>query len=71
MKVTAMSTVSCGCCSAGCVCGNHQDVPRGIHPQACAYHADPAHPHPRVTSPPAERVTSAMGLFLFSGYNGR
>lgn len=30
--------LSCGCCTDGCVCWNHQDTPRGVTPQICAYH---------------------------------
>lgn len=30
--------LSCGCCTDGCVCINHQDTPRGLPPQICAYH---------------------------------
>jgi len=31
--------LSCGCCSSGCVCWNHQDTPRGILVRVCDYHA--------------------------------
>lgn len=30
--------VTCGCCSQGCVCPNHQDVPRGLRVRVCAHH---------------------------------
>lgn len=39
--------VSCGCCTGGCVCWNHQDCPRGIPPHICGYHKE--HGHPGVT----------------------
>lgn len=29
---------SCGCCTAGCTCLNHQDVPRGRPPKVCGFH---------------------------------
>lgn len=44
-------TVSCGCCTWGCICANHRDEPRGRPAKACDYHRD--HGHPRVTSPVA------------------
>ena len=31
--------VTCGCCSNGCVCEHHQDVPRGFKVSACAHHS--------------------------------
>jgi hypothetical protein len=43
-------TVSCGCCEAGCVCGNHCDVPRGVRVGRCDYHK--RHGHPLLTSAP-------------------
>lgn len=51
----APRTTSCGCCTGGCVCWNHRDEPRGIPVRVCAYHSDPAHPHPRETSPIATK----------------
>lgn len=33
-----MKIVSCGCCSGGCVCFNHQDIPRGVKPGKCEIH---------------------------------
>lgn len=30
--------VSCGCCTNGCVCWNHQDTPNGRPPQLCDIH---------------------------------
>ncbi len=47
-------TVSCGCCSFGCVCANHQDVPQGRSVTTCEYHKHVA--HPRETSPIPPRV---------------
>lgn len=32
--------LSCGCCSDGCRCVNHIDIPRGCPISTCAYHAD-------------------------------
>lgn len=43
-----MRTVSCGCCTEGCVCWNHQDVPAGRPVATCSYHQ--RHPHPHATS---------------------
>jgi hypothetical protein len=40
-----MRTVSCGCCSMGCTCFNHQDVPNGNPPKSCDYHREHGHPH--------------------------
>lgn len=31
--------LTCGCCTDGCVCHQHQDVSRGIPARACTYHA--------------------------------
>ncbi len=31
--------VSCGCCTNGCICHNHMDIPRGQRPQKCAIHS--------------------------------
>lgn len=31
--------ISCGCCTNGCVCHNHMDIPRGLRPQKCALHS--------------------------------
>ncbi len=31
--------LSCGCCTVGCVCRNHMDIPRGILPQKCSEHS--------------------------------
>jgi hypothetical protein len=38
--IPPINTVSCGCCSSGCVCEIHQDIPRGPRPAVCAFHAD-------------------------------
>ena len=32
---TAECVVSCGCCTAGHVCMNHMDIPRGVKPNPC------------------------------------
>lgn len=37
--------ISCGCCTGGCVCQFHQDVPMGIPARVCEYHRQ--HPHRR------------------------
>lgn len=42
-------TVSCGCCTNGCVCANHQDTPNGRPVTVCAVHQRTPHPH--TTSP--------------------
>jgi len=34
-----MRRATCGCCTNGCCCFNHQDVPRGRQPQTCEAHA--------------------------------
>ncbi len=39
MDTTTPRSVSCGCCTNGCVCSNHMDIPRGMVPGPCAYHA--------------------------------
>jgi hypothetical protein len=31
--------LSCGCCTNGCVCHNHMDIPRGLRPQRCPLHS--------------------------------
>lgn len=28
--------LTCGCCTEGCVCVMHQDIPRGVPPTTCA-----------------------------------
>lgn len=33
-------TVSCGCCSNGCCCFNHQDAPAGRPPHICELHKE-------------------------------
>lgn len=38
-------TVSCGCCTDGCVCWNHRDVPRGRPVTQCAFHNEHGHPY--------------------------
>lgn len=45
-----MRTVSCGCCTDGCVCWNHRRWTPGLSQSLpkCAFHAE--HGHPRVTS---------------------
>lgn len=40
---------SCGCCTAGCVCWHHRDIPRGISVRVCDYHQ--RHPHTHQTEP--------------------
>jgi hypothetical protein len=30
--------LTCGCCTQGCVCTNHQDTPNGLPPHTCAAH---------------------------------
>lgn len=37
-------TLSCGCCTGGCVCSFHQDTPRGIRPHLCDDHREHGHP---------------------------
>lgn len=32
--------ISCGCCTRGCVCQNHMDIPRGLPPRVCGLHTD-------------------------------
>jgi hypothetical protein len=48
MATESIHTVSCGCCTNGCVCWNHQDVRIGIPVKVCDYHK--TIPHPKVTS---------------------
>lgn len=31
--------ISCGCCTNGCCCLNHMDIPNGRRPQVCEYHS--------------------------------
>lgn len=38
MTTTIPLHVTCGCCSRGCVCSQHQDVPRGLQVKVCDYH---------------------------------
>jgi len=42
--------LSCGCCTGGCVCWNHQDTPNGRPIHVCEYHQTT--PHPRITEAP-------------------
>jgi hypothetical protein len=38
-------SATCGCCTNGCVCNLHMDIPRGMQPSVCEYHARlPYHP---------------------------
>lgn len=39
ISVPPHRTLSCGCCTLGCCCFMHQDVPRGRPPVSCALHA--------------------------------
>ena len=41
-------TVSCGCCTQGCVCSLHRYLNRGIAVHTCDYHQTVK--HPRITS---------------------
>jgi hypothetical protein len=34
-----LNQISCGCCSAGCRCFTHMDLPWGQKPKVCSYHA--------------------------------
>lgn len=34
----SVNTVTCGCCSNGCCCHNHMDIPRGLKPHKCPLH---------------------------------
>jgi hypothetical protein len=43
-------TLSCGCCTNGCVCWNHRDEPNGRTVTACAYHAAKAQLEARLQS---------------------
>jgi len=36
---TEIKHVTCGCCSNGCVCANHCDVPNGRPVKACQTHS--------------------------------
>lgn len=33
-----VKTLTCGCCSNGCVCQNHMDIPNGRPPKKCEMH---------------------------------
>lgn len=35
--------ISCGCCTNGCCCVNHMDIPNGRRPQVCEYHSASGH----------------------------
>lgn len=37
-KTPTPKTLTCGCCSNGCVCWNHQDTPAGRPPTRCEHH---------------------------------
>lgn len=45
----SVRTLSCGCCSRGCVCWNHQDTPRGRPPYRVPGHAVHRETSPIVT----------------------
>lgn len=34
----AIRQLSCGCCTNGCCCTNHMDIPNGTPPKRCALH---------------------------------
>lgn len=36
--------ISCGCCTNGCICTNHMDIPRGRAPRRCLLHTDSTAP---------------------------
>lgn len=38
LKGKDVKTLTCGCCSRGCCCENHKDVPRGRPAQVCEIH---------------------------------
>jgi hypothetical protein len=49
LRPKGLHSVTCGCCSNGCVCHNHKDIPKGIKPAVCEYHASlPYHPIDRI-----------------------
>lgn len=50
--------VSCGCCTHGCVCSNHLDIPNGRPARTCAYHK--VIPHPKITDS-GDRCTGGCG----------
>ena len=33
-----IKVISCGCCTNGCICHNHMDIPRGDKPGQCEVH---------------------------------
>ena len=35
--MTQVKHVSCGCCTNGCCCSIHMDIPRGLQPRMCDY----------------------------------
>jgi len=37
-KPRKIKRVTCGCCTNGCTCPIHQDIPRGIRAKTCATH---------------------------------
>jgi len=37
-RVQPPHSVTCGCCSNGCICDHHVDIPRGDRAKICAYH---------------------------------
>lgn len=39
LAADSVSQVSCGCCTNGCTCFMHRDVPRGVRQQKCALHS--------------------------------
>ena len=53
-RTTPVRTVTCGCCTNGCVCVHHQDVPRGLQVRTCDLH------RPRTSERP-KRPTVAVG----------
>ena len=56
-------TVSCGCCTNGCICWNHQDTPRGLSPTVCPFHQTTPHPHETC------RPACQTALRFFTGKN--
>lgn len=38
-RLNDIRAISCGCCTVGCVCNNHMDVPQGKRPKRCALHS--------------------------------
>lgn len=35
----SVRVITCGCCTNGCVCEHHQDIPLGMQPKRCDLHA--------------------------------